>query len=138
MSARIDHVNITVANLDESVAWYSKIFGFKKVEGGRTAFGKKWAIVALNDSMIAMSERKNLKAADQDDESAHKIYHFGLRIDDAEAWRAKINECGLRVYYGGEVEYPHSRSWYVHDPSGHEIEVSWTGAESMRFPELAT
>jgi catechol 2,3-dioxygenase-like lactoylglutathione lyase family enzyme len=32
--ASLDHLNLTVRNLEESIAWYGRVFGFKKVEGG--------------------------------------------------------------------------------------------------------
>jgi lactoylglutathione lyase len=134
MAVRLDHVNITVNNLEESILWYHNIFGFEKVEGGVNGFGRAWAIVACEDSMIAMHESADRRSADTNgDMSVHRVYHFGLRVEDAEAWRAVVREYGLRLYYGGEVAYPHSRSWYVHDPSGHEIEVSCTGGGVLRF-----
>lgn len=134
MSVRLDHVNITVRNLEESIEWYGQIFGFKKVEGGINQFGRKWAVVALEDSMVAMSEHKDREDGDKIDEKRHAIYHFGLRVPNAPEWRAKVKDKKLKLYYGGEVEYPYSRSWYVHDPSGHEIEVSCTDGLAMRFP----
>lgn len=84
--------------------------------------------------MICMSEHADRKSADvYDDKIHHKIFHFGLRIIDADAWRALVFSRKIPVHYGGPVEYPHSLSWYINDPSGHEIEVSWTGGEELRF-----
>jgi catechol 2,3-dioxygenase-like lactoylglutathione lyase family enzyme len=135
MSVKLDHINITVHNLEESIQWYRKLFGFEKVEGGLNQFGKPWAIVAFQDSMIAMNEYTERKPADTNkDSTTHRMYHFGLRVDDAEAWRAKVQEHRLKLYYGGEVAYPYSKSWYIHDPSGHEIEVSCTDGKAMQFP----
>lgn len=117
---------------EESIEWYSKLFGFEKVEGGVTQYGNRWAIIAHGDSMIAMSEYPQKKSAElNDDRSAHRIFHFGLRIENDEEWREKVRQFGLQLYYGGEIEYPHSRSWYVHDPSGHEIEVSYSGGRPL-------
>ena len=137
MSVKLDHVHITVRNIDESIEWYNKLFGFQKVEGGTSEQGKKWAIVAFQDSMIAMSEYPTRASGDQITDSNHAIYHFGLRVPDANEWRNKVKTHNLKLYRGGEVEYPHSRSWYVHDPSGHQIEISWNNGEAMRFPEEA-
>ena len=134
MSVRLDHVNMTVNNIDESIHWYQKIFGFEKVEGGLTPQGHPWAIIAIQDSMISMSEYQRIAADENKDTSAHRVYHFGFRIDDADQWRNKIRQHGLKLYYDGEIKYPHSRSWYVHDPSGHEIEVSCTDGGPLKFP----
>ena len=135
MSVKLDHVNITVKNLEESMEWYGQLFGFKKVEDGVNQLGRKWAIIAYEDSMIGMSEHADREGGDKIDKKHHAIYHFGLRVPNAQEWRKKIKDKNLKLYDGDEIEYEYSRSWYVHDPSGHEIEVSCTGGLPMRFPE---
>jgi catechol 2,3-dioxygenase-like lactoylglutathione lyase family enzyme len=134
MSIRLDHVNLTVRNLNESIKWYEQVFGFKKVEGGRRSDKVPWAILAVEDSMLALYEypEKN-PAPDFGDSPAHQMNHFGLRILDREAWEKTVKTHSLRVKFGGAVEYPHSTSWYVTDPSGHEIEVSFTGGAPLKF-----
>lgn len=135
MTIKLDHINLTVANLTESIEWYGKIFGFQLVESGTTPQGVRWGIVAFNDSMICMSEYAGRAAADEaEDKSAHQIYHFGIRVSDIEKWQQTIRDRNLKLYYGGEIEYPSSKSWYVHDPSGHEIEVSHTALDRLQFP----
>jgi catechol-2,3-dioxygenase len=92
-------------------------------------------IVAFNDSMICMTEYGDRVAADKvEDRSVHQIYHFGIRVSDMAAWQQTIQDNELKLYYGGQIEYPSSKSWYVHDPSGHEIEVSYTAQERLQFP----
>ncbi len=135
MTIKLDHINLTVANLKESIEWYGKVFGFELVESGTTAYGHKWGIVGSNDSMICMYEVAGRLRADQkEDHSIHQIDHFGIRVSDRDQWRKTIQEHSLKIHYGGEVEYPFSRSWYVHDPSGHEIEVSYSTLERLQFP----
>jgi lactoylglutathione lyase len=134
MKFRFDHVNITVGDLEKSLEWYRKIFGFEKLEEGLSAAGKRWAIIGRDDSMVAMTEfAEKIKADRAAAPSTHRIFHFGIRVDNAERWRARVAENNLKLYYGGEMEYPFSRSWYVQDPSGHEIEVSCTDGLPMRF-----
>jgi catechol 2,3-dioxygenase-like lactoylglutathione lyase family enzyme len=135
MTIKLDHINLTVANLNDSIEWYGRVFGFQLVESGVTYRGNKWGIVAFNDSMICMTELTGRISADSfDDKSAHRIDHFGIRVSDVEKWRQIIEENNLKIYHGGEIEYPFSKSWYVHDPSGHEIEVSYTSHEKLQFP----
>lgn len=126
MIEKIDHINLTVKNLNESLDWYAKVFGFEKVESGR-AMGSSYAIIARNDFALCMYEEKDRKSADDmGDSPFHQIYHFGIRVSDAELWRDVVKKNNLKLYYGGEVPYANSVSWYIHDPSGHEIEVSYT------------
>lgn len=134
MKIKLDHINLTVQNIKESIDWYERIFGFKLVETGIGTRGQPWAIVAFNDSMIAMNEYKNKSIADQELEvNFHKINHFGIRVSDSAVWEKIVKENDLRLYYGGVINYPFSLSWYIHDPSGHEIEVSYTSQESLPF-----
>jgi catechol 2,3-dioxygenase-like lactoylglutathione lyase family enzyme len=135
MKIKLDHINLTVRDLAESIEWYSKIFGFKLVEQGIGSRGQSWAIVACNDSMIVMSEYKNKQSAEEAPETAfHKIYHFGIRVSDLMSWENVVKEFRLKLFYGGVIEYPFSKSWYIHDPSGHEIEISHTNEAELRFP----
>ncbi len=139
MKIKLDHINLTVHNIKESIDWYEKIFGFKLAEHGIGNRGQPWAIIASNDSMIAMSEYKEKTKADQEPEvDFHKIDHFGIRVSDLAAWEKIVKENNLRLYYGGVVKYPFSHSWYVHDPSGHEIEVSYSQQEYLQFPNRGT
>lgn len=96
--------------------------------------GRNYAILENNDFMICMTEQPWRQSADKDDDKdTHRIYHFGLRISDISTWREIVKSQGLQLYYGGEVQYPHSKSWYIHDPSGHEIEVSYAEGGRLQF-----
>ncbi|MFL5783920.1 MAG: VOC family protein [Bacteriovoracaceae bacterium] len=134
MNIKLDHINLTVRNLQESMSWYHELFGFEFKEGDVTSASEPWAIVGKNDSMICMYEDKNLKPASDNSDGVHRIYHFGLRISEKEAWEKIVQEKNLKIMYGGAYQYPHSLSWYIHDPSGHEIEVSYVaGGGTLAF-----
>lgn len=135
MTIKLDHINLTVENLTDSIEWYGKVFGFELVESGTTPQGVRWGIIAFNDSMICMSEYAGRFSADKvEDKSVHQIYHFGIRVSDIEKWEQIVKDHKLKLYYGGQIECPFSKSWYVHDPSGHEIEVSHADQERLQFP----
>jgi len=137
MKIKLDHINLTVSSLEESITWYKNVFGFQLVEQGTSPYNRRWAIVSFDDSMICMTEFKDRKNADIDDNNQlHKLYHFGIRVSDEETWRNKIKAQNLKFSYG-EFKYPSSTSWYVLDPNGHEIEVSYTKDEYLKFPDLS-
>lgn len=127
---RLDHLNMTVADLEESIAWYGRVFGFEVVERD-VQDGVPWAVLRAGDSMLciyAHPDRRHLGRFDLEKAGIHGMNHFSLRIEDEAAWRAVVEGESLEVLYGGVVEWPHSRSWYVQDPTGHEIEVTvWRG-----------
>lgn len=134
MTIKIDHINLTIANLENSIEWYKNIFGFELVESGTTVQGKN-GIVAVNDSMICMTEYNERVAVDKyENTSAHQIRHFGIRVSDIRQWQRAIKDHKLKLSFGGAIAYPFSKSWYIHDPSGHEIEVSYTEQNPLQFP----
>lgn len=130
----LDHLNYTVRNLEESVAWYGRVFGFEKVEGGMEKDGP-WAIVRAGDAMLCLYESPKLAdiRSSPEADKLHHIYHFGLRIHDRAKWEATVKEERIRLYYGGAIRYPHSTSWYVKDPTGHMIEVALWDEDEVRF-----
>ncbi len=132
MNIKIDHINLTVRNLEESINWYKTMFGFELKEGELKDSSELWAIVGKDDSMICMYE-ENLKSPEMKDSAFHKIYHFGIRVSDKDDWEKRLQENNIKLLYGGVHKYPRSLSWYFFDPSGHKIEVSYAGNEPLRF-----
>jgi len=55
-----------------------------------------------------------------------------------DGWLETVERHGIEIQYGGEVEWPHSRSWYVFDPTGYEIEVVFWQDGTIRFDPLQT
>ena len=64
--AGFDHLNLTVRDLDESVAWYRRIFRFALVEQG-VREGVRWGILRSEDgrgsAMLCIYERPEYRAA---------------------------------------------------------------------------
>ena len=136
MKLKIDHVQISVTNLEKSLDWYEKVFGFRHVEDGVLAKKIRWAISANSDFMICMHEIKRKNAKEGPDfygQEFHAIKHFGIRITDLPAWERKIKQNNLETYF---IEYPNSKSWYISDPDGNEIEVNYTESPTLKFPTL--
>lgn len=135
MQIRLDHINLTTRNLRESMEWYEKLFGFSFKEGNVNDPKEPWAIIGRDDTMLCLYEDKNLRPASETGEGPfHRVYHFGIRVSDQREWEKRIEETGVTVLYGGAYRYPHSLSWYILDPSGHEIEVSYAGDAPLKFP----
>jgi catechol 2,3-dioxygenase-like lactoylglutathione lyase family enzyme len=131
MDLRLDHLNLSVRDLGETVAWYGRVFDFAVVEEG-TWDGVRWAILrsgdGKGDAMLCVYEHSGYASPDPEElgrRRLHGIRHPGFRITDEARWLATIEREGLEVE---EVVHPHSHSWYVNDPTGYEIEVvAWNG-----------
>lgn len=114
----IDHVNMKVKNLAESVKFYRNLFGFeiKKDENpNRTDAPSK---IIGNDSIkLCMYEDSQMSPEGG-------IAHFGFHVENFSDIISKCKELGVEVLYGGPVEFEKSRSVYIVDPSGYDIELS--------------
>ena len=131
----LDHLNLTVTNLKESLDWYARVFGFRKVEEGDGDYGP-WAIIRSGDALLCLYEQPSRKRMDYDtrqSERLHGINHFALRIADRQAWEQVIAQENLELLDDGGVEWPHSSAWYLNDPTGYCIEVSLWHDETIRF-----
>lgn len=130
---QLDHVNLSVTNLDESLDWYRRVFGFQAVERG--VYGDiPWAIIKSGDALLALYEHPARTVPDAkalERAKHHGVAHVGLRISDERSWLDTVKREQVRVDH--EWRYPRSKSWYVVDPSGWEIEVALWDDNVVRF-----
>jgi len=116
---RIDHLNITVADLDRSIAFYKKVLGMEaEIMGeGRAAllFGQQKIHLDLAGTGMTMRAEPRMPA--------HICF-----VADAPAGeiKAHLAECGVPV----RMEGPRAgaigtiQSVYIDDPDGNSIEIS--------------
>jgi len=135
---QLDHLNLTVASLEDSIRFYGAVFGFRVVEEGIREEGP-WAIIRSGDAMLCLYEGNRLPPARyrQYGDERHVVYHFGFRVTDREAWLGAVEAHQLDLLHGGEQVYPHSSSWYVLDPTGYTLEVVLWHKDEVRFADVA-
>jgi len=138
-ATRIDHLNFTVDHFDASADWYRRVFGFEIVERAEQD-GLPWGVLrsegGKGDAMLCIYEAHGRTHHDRfalRDRDQHGLAHFALRIHDEADWLATIQRENIEVLYGGVVTWPHSRSWYIKDPTGYEIEVVLWADEHITF-----
>ena len=110
----IDHINITVKNLESSVSFYKKFFGFD-IKKEQPEDNSK--IIGNDRIKLCLYEDKNL-------EIGEGINHFGFYIENFEEIIKTCKELGVKIEYGGEIEWGKSKSIYIEDPNGYTIELS--------------
>lgn len=132
---QLDHLNMTVRDFDETVAFYSRVFGFRLVEES-VRNGVRWGVIRAGDAMLCIYEHPDKELLDQDEMRARGlqgINHFALRVTDKEAFEAVIARENLTLYYGGRIRWGHSDSWYIKDPTGYEIEIAAWDEDRVAF-----
>jgi catechol 2,3-dioxygenase-like lactoylglutathione lyase family enzyme len=117
---RLDHINMRVKDLTASIQFYEQLFGFQMKEDHTQDGEDAWAIVGLaNVVYICMYLHADKVRAPE----ALQIMHFGLVIDDFGTILERLQAHGVDIGRGW-VQWPHSRSVYIKDPSGHEIDLT--------------
>ena len=105
-----NHVALEVADIDEALAFYGRLFEFKL--RGKSA---DMAFIDLGDQFIAL--QKGRKQAPDDGR------HFGLVVDDKEAARQALRAAGVEMLPGPFLDF--------RDPWGNRIEI--VGYDNIQF-----
>ncbi len=98
--AHLDHLNMNVRNLSETISWYASVFDFEKVEEGLWE-GQPWAILKSGDALLCLYEAPDGTHERPGDIGMLGVNHFGLRIRDRAAWEARIRDLKIAVHSGG-------------------------------------
>lgn len=129
----LDHLNLSVSSFNDSLNFYQKLFGFEVVEYHHhdPRFKRTWGVLRSGEALLCLYEYPERKL--ESDNSQHRVNHFSFRITDAATFEALAKDLEVEIQYGGAVQYPHSQSWYLNDPSGYEIEVVCWNDDRIRF-----
>jgi catechol 2,3-dioxygenase-like lactoylglutathione lyase family enzyme len=120
----INHVGITVDNMEEAIAYYTKAFGFR--EGAVVRDDKGQPTLAF----IQVSRDTFIELGPSTAERKAGIEHFGVEVDDAKQVAAALQARGLKV---GEPRQGRTITFIsnVMDPAGFRMEFQQVGPESM-------
>ena len=117
----IDHLNLEVINLEETCAFWNELFGFETLEEIKDQNGR---IIGTANALLAVYENPEMKRYEKVGFS-----HVSFHIENFDAIEKKCAELGIEIKYNGVVHWPRSRSIYIEDPNGYEIELAekWGG-----------
>jgi methylmalonyl-CoA/ethylmalonyl-CoA epimerase len=98
--SRIDHIAIAVVNLDESVAWYSKVLGFSVIETRLTdgvSSGMRSTVMKCGDINFVLLEGTSPQSQVSKfiERYGPGVQHVALRVTDIETTVRKLRETGL-------------------------------------------
>ena len=123
-ATRFNHVSIHAVDLDESVRFYTEIFGMEVIPSPKFRHRVEW--LRLGDQQLHLFLRET---------PAPDFHHIGLDVDDFEAVYLKAKELGLldpSTWYSQIWEHP--AGWvqmYVRDPAGNLVEIDWPDASTL-------
>lgn len=122
----LEHVSLTVADLDAETAFLRTAFPDFRVRGGgetaETRWTQHWLHVGNDDQYLALYQaRPDAGPPPQAHTTTPSANHIGVVVDDVESLAARLQAAGYRE---GHVAppHPHRKRVYVIDPAGFEWE----------------
>lgn len=127
----IDHVGLSVADLDAQVEWYTKVFGFTTAREFEVApIGLRGIfLVDANGFAIELLQKqgssRNFKASNVAEGAMNQGFgHLCYRVDDVAAMNARMLEHGAtQIMPVQESPEPGVTMAYLADPEGNLIEI---------------
>ena len=115
MKGEVEHANINVRDLDETVTFLTTALPHFKVRyRGKTARGTTWLHIGTDSTYLALSQMP------EDDVSKDaRFNHVGFVVDDAEAVKKRCLDAGYKEEF---VDHPYRKRVYITDKEGLEWE----------------
>jgi catechol 2,3-dioxygenase-like lactoylglutathione lyase family enzyme len=117
----IDHVALTVRDVDRSIAWYHDVLGFEQRH--QEVWGKIPSMMFAGDTAIALFEAKGPVAAPPNSRVTAIMRHLAFRVDRSNflAAQEKLKALGIETEF---QDHAIAHSIYFHDPDGYELELT--------------
>ena len=114
----VDHIAIAVHNLAEAVDYYQNTLEFE-------ALATPEDIVANGIRWFALGDGRALHLIEVKGVTAPPRAHIAIQVEDNDAWRAYLEDKGVRLVEP-TVELYAAKRFFLQDPSGNLIElVEW-------------
>ncbi len=116
----LDHVNISVKDLEGAIGFYQDLFGWQVRWRGSSTNGKPAAHIGDSEQYIGL-----IQVEDHDelhaDYSRPGLNHFGVVVNSLEEARQKLARHGIEPH--NEPHYEPGRRFYFLDNDGVEVEL---------------
>jgi catechol 2,3-dioxygenase-like lactoylglutathione lyase family enzyme len=123
MTTRLDHANLTVRDVDETIRFLQAAFPeFRIRSEGKSWRGTRWVHVGTHDVYIALYQASAAPAEPWVPYAGKPgTNHLGFEVDDAAGLRARLRAAG---YEDTTVpnRHPYRRRVYFHDREGNDWE----------------
>ena len=120
----IDHLNLQVQDLQESYQFYKNLFGFEilKKQPEENSY-----IIGNKNTKLCLYEVPNLPRYDR---GKGGFNHFSIIVENFDDVLELCKKLGVNIWHQGHIiKWEKSRSIYIDDPSGYNIEIGdvWGG-----------
>lgn len=115
---RIEHVNLTVSDIDRSAALFERLLGWTRRWRGEAMNGGETIHVGEEATYLALYTDRRDHAGQA---KGRPLNHVGLLVDDLDAAERVVVGHGLEPF--GHGDYAPGRRFYFFDWDGIEFEV---------------
>jgi catechol 2,3-dioxygenase-like lactoylglutathione lyase family enzyme len=123
MTARLEHANLTVRDIDATVLFLQTAFPEFRIRFERNARGSpRWVHIGTDDCYICLTQSTVVPEQGGTPYSGLPgINHLGYEVDDVEALRKRLQSAG---YQDSTVpnNHPYRKRVYFHDRDGNDWE----------------
>lgn len=116
----LEHVNLTVNDLPQSVRFYRELFGFEVRWEGTLDDGRHAVHVGDEKHYLSLFQCRTPGRA-SNDYGPVGVNHFGFVVEDLDAMKGRLRSLGVELL--SEADYEPGRRLYFLDPNGIEIEL---------------
>ncbi|MEM6378389.1 MAG: VOC family protein [Bacteroidota bacterium] len=122
----LDHVAITVSDLERSAKWYESVLNLKRYE--LKAWGKFPIFMLAGKSGVALFPTKG----SPNPVPEIRIHHFAFNVDQVNFKKARKHYEQLQIDYDFQ-DHHYFHSIYTKDPDGHQVELTTLVAPEADF-----
>lgn len=120
--ARLEHVNVTVADPDRAAALLCDLFGWHVRWAGPGMTTGRTVHVGGDDSYVALfSYGAPAESREESYRTRGGLNHIAVVVDDLDRTEARVKAAGLQAH--SHADYEPGRRFYFHTPDGVEVEV---------------
>ena len=116
----LEHVNFTVSDLDRSIDFYTRLFGFKVRWKGNVDDGRLATHVGDDRQYLALFEAASPGQV-AIDMTEVGLNHFGFVVESLDGMKSRLAELGVSTH--AEHDYKPGRRLYFFDADGIEVEL---------------
>lgn len=117
----LEHVNLTVAEIDRSIAFYCEVFRFRVRWRGTTSDGQPAAHVGDEHCYLAFFQASDGSGGAETDYERVGFNHLGFVVDNLDEARHRLQKLGVTPHL--EAIYEPGVRLYFLDPDGIEVEL---------------
>jgi len=118
---RLDHVALTVSDVDSSVEWYRDVLGLEHVH--EEEWGRNPAFLTTGSTGLALFPAQGSDPPPKGHPDGLAMWHVAFRADrgNFDGARRELESRDIRYSFS---DHGLAHSIYFHDPDGHLVEIT--------------